>query len=182
MRRNAALAKLPTRPSDGTPRPAGPLTLRLSRGVPIGVALADLPVTPVDEELALVAFGNLQAGLLGRRLRVVRRPRAGRAPCRRNRGHIEQMDDPLNREADVAPSEHGLTDLLRPGEVAQMLGVSRSWLYGAAKDGRIPCVRLGAADGPLRFVERDLLEWLERARAGWRPRESNAATLRRAAA
>jgi excisionase family DNA binding protein len=50
--------------------------------------------------------------------------------------------------------------LLRPGEVAELLGVSRSWLYAAAQEGRIPCVRLGGADGPVRF-RRDALEaWL----------------------
>jgi excisionase family DNA binding protein len=92
------------------------------------------------------------------------------------------MDDLLDMESEGAATEQGLADLLRPVEVARMLGVSRSWLYGAAKDGRIPCVRLGGSDGPLRFVERDLLEWLERARAGWRPSESSAMTLRRAAA
>ena len=75
-----------------------------------------------------------------------------------------------------------LTGLLRPGEVARMLGVSRSWLYDAAKDGRIPCVRLGGPDGPVRFVERDLADWLERARAGWQPGDTSSDTLRRAAA
>ena len=63
-----------------------------------------------------------------------------------------------------------------------MLGVSRSWLYEAAKCGRIPCIRLGGPDGPLRFIECDLLEWLDRARAGWRPGDSSAETLRRATA
>ena len=92
------------------------------------------------------------------------------------------MDDLLDVEGEAGRTEEVLADLLRPTEVAQMLGVSRSWLYGAAKDGRIPCVRLGGPDGPLRFVERDLLEWLERARASWRPGESSATTVRRAAA
>ena len=41
--------------------------------------------------------------------------------------------------------------LLRPAEVVQLLGVSRSWLYEASKSGRIPCVRLGGADGPVRL-------------------------------
>jgi excisionase family DNA binding protein len=89
------------------------------------------------------------------------------------------MDDLLN-EVIGLPSDGGLADFLRPGEVAQMLGVSRSWVYGAAKDGRIPCVRLGGSDGPLRFVERDLVQWLERARAGWRPGTPSASILRRA--
>jgi excisionase family DNA binding protein len=56
------------------------------------------------------------------------------------------------------------SDLLKPSEVAQRLGVSRSWLYEAAKDGRIPCLRLGSTDGPLRFSAVDLEAWLMRAR------------------
>lgn len=63
-----------------------------------------------------------------------------------------------------------------------MLGVSRSWLYEAAKDGRVPCVRLGGPDGPVRFIEAELADWLERARAGWLPGDTTAETLRRAAA
>lgn len=43
-------------------------------------------------------------------------------------------------------------DLLKPTEIAHCLGVSRSWVYEAAKAGRIPCVRLGGPDGPLRFL------------------------------
>jgi excisionase family DNA binding protein len=50
-----------------------------------------------------------------------------------------------------------------------MLQVSRTWLYGAAKDGRIPSVRLGRPEGPVRFVEEDIERWLERARQAWRP-------------
>jgi excisionase family DNA binding protein len=89
----------------------------------------------------------------------------------------------MNDEVDPdTGSMTALTDLLRPGEVARMLGVSRSWLHDAAKDGRIPCVRLGGPDGPVRFVERDLADWLDRARAGWVPGETSADTLRRAAA
>src|SRR5437588_2813436 len=73
-----------------------------------------------------------------------------------------------------------VSDLLKPGEVARRLQVSRTWLYDAAKDGRIPSVRLGGADGPVRFVEEDIEQWLERARQAWRPGESGAQTLRRA--
>jgi excisionase family DNA binding protein len=82
----------------------------------------------------------------------------------------------------VAAPEGPLGELLRPTEVVQMLGVSRTWLYAAAKDGRVPCIRLGGPEGPVRFVERDLLAWLERARAGWVPGESTVDTARRAAA
>jgi excisionase family DNA binding protein len=61
------------------------------------------------------------------------------------------------------------TALLTPAEVALRLGVSRSWLYHAAKEGRIPCVRLGGDDGPVRFLEAELAVWLSRARRGRSP-------------
>jgi excisionase family DNA binding protein len=60
-------------------------------------------------------------------------------------------------------------ELLKPADVARRLGVSRSWLYEAAKHGRVPCVRLGGADGPLRFRERELEEWLQRGRSAEAP-------------
>jgi excisionase family DNA binding protein len=63
------------------------------------------------------------------------------------------------------------SDLLRPSEVAQRLGVSRSWLYEAARTGVIPCLRLGGPDGPLRFREDDLERWIDDARNPWRPPE-----------
>lgn len=53
-------------------------------------------------------------------------------------------------------------ELLKPADVAQRLGVSRSWLYEAARQGRVPCLRLGGEGGPLRFSEEDLAAWLER--------------------
>lgn len=73
-----------------------------------------------------------------------------------------------------------MTDLLKPSEVARMLQVSRTWRNDVAKDGRIPSVRLGGPDGPVRFVEQDIEQWLEGARQEWRPGESSAQTLRRA--
>lgn len=75
-----------------------------------------------------------------------------------------------------------LETLLKPGEVASRLGVSRSWLYDAAKDGRLPSIRLGGADGPLRFVESDLIAWIGRARAAWQPGDTARDTPQRAAA
>jgi excisionase family DNA binding protein len=59
------------------------------------------------------------------------------------------------------------TDLLKPAEVAAQLGVSRTWLYDAARAGRIPSIRIGGADGPLRFVREDLQRWIDDARAEW---------------
>jgi excisionase family DNA binding protein len=63
--------------------------------------------------------------------------------------------------------------LLKPVEVADLLGVSRSWVYDAASDGRLPAVRLGAADGPLRFVAEDVERWLQESRARWSPGRSS---------
>jgi excisionase family DNA binding protein len=58
-------------------------------------------------------------------------------------------------------SVHVMTyQLLKPEEVRQLLNVSRSWLYDAANDGRIPCIRLGGAGGPLRFERATLERWI----------------------
>ncbi|HME01830.1 MAG TPA: helix-turn-helix domain-containing protein [Solirubrobacteraceae bacterium] len=73
------------------------------------------------------------------------------------------------------------TELLKPTELAHRLRVSRTWLYEAARDGRIPSVRIGGPDGPLRFVPEDIDAWIDAARAGWWPGDSKRATLRRAA-
>ena len=54
--------------------------------------------------------------------------------------------------------------LLKPAEVARRLAVSRSWVYDAAADGRIPSIRLGGPDGPLRFLAEDVEAWLMGAR------------------
>jgi excisionase family DNA binding protein len=60
-------------------------------------------------------------------------------------------------------------DLLTPSEVAARLRVSRTWLYDAAKNGRLPSIRVGGGEGPLRFVPEDLEEWINEARAKWTP-------------
>lgn len=59
--------------------------------------------------------------------------------------------------------------LLKPSELAARLGVSRSWLYDAAKAGRIPSIRIGEEEGPLRFVPEDIQRWIDDARAAWLP-------------
>ena len=65
--------------------------------------------------------------------------------------------------------DDALPALLRPNDVARLFAVSRAWVYEAARTGRIPSVRLGGDDGPLRFVASDLEQWLADARASWRP-------------
>jgi excisionase family DNA binding protein len=59
--------------------------------------------------------------------------------------------------------------LMKPAEVSKLLAVSRSWVYDAAADGRIPAIRLGGPEGPLRFVRADLEVWLQEQRASWMP-------------
>ncbi len=65
---------------------------------------------------------------------------------------------------------------MKPTEVARQLGVSRSWLYHAAKTGRIPSIRIGGDDGPLRFVSEDIERWIDDARTAWKPGRSTLAT------
>jgi excisionase family DNA binding protein len=60
-------------------------------------------------------------------------------------------------------------NLLRPNDLARRLAVSRAWVYEAAKSGRIPSVRIGGVDGPLRFVPDDIERWLAEARSAWVP-------------
>ena len=76
------------------------------------------------------------------------------------------MPDHRARRALPEPSdeEDMVDDLLRPAQVARLLGVSRTWLYDAAKTGRIPSVRIGGPGGPVRFVREDLEAWLDDAR------------------
>jgi excisionase family DNA binding protein len=59
--------------------------------------------------------------------------------------------------------------LLRPAEICKLLAVSRTWVYAAAADGRIPSLRLGGPDGPLRFIRADVEAWLEAQRTAWLP-------------
>lgn len=66
-------------------------------------------------------------------------------------------------------------NLLKPNDVARQLAVSRAWVYEAARTGRIPSVRIGGQDGPLRFVPEDIDRWLADARAEWSPAISTSA-------
>lgn len=66
--------------------------------------------------------------------------------------------------------------LLKPSDLARQLGVSRSWLYDAAKAGHIPSIRIGGEEGPLRFVPEDVDRWIDEARAAWVPGRPTVAT------
>jgi len=78
----------------------------------------------------------------------------------------------VNNTMDESPT----LALLKPTALAAQLGVSRAWLYQAAKTGRIPSIRIGGEDGPLRFVPEDIQRWLDDARAEWIPGWSTRAT------
>lgn len=47
--------------------------------------------------------------------------------------------------------------LLTPSQAAQLLAVRTSWVYGAVREGRLPCLRLGRH---IRFLRSDLERWL----------------------
>ncbi|WP_371878691.1 helix-turn-helix domain-containing protein [Conexibacter sp. DBS9H8] len=49
--------------------------------------------------------------------------------------------------------------LLTPEEVGRLLAVPKSWVYGAARTGQLPAVRLGRY---VRFREATIVEWLEK--------------------
>jgi excisionase family DNA binding protein len=75
--------------------------------------------------------------------------------------------------------EDALGRLLTSREVAALLAVSRSWVYEAAKAGRIPSIRIGDRDGPLRFAQEDIEDWLGHARSAWEPGRPPPATAGR---
>jgi excisionase family DNA binding protein len=69
---------------------------------------------------------------------------------------------PLSDEARLAtghgsPSEGGRS-LLTAGEVAQLLGVPRTWVYEQSRAGRIPTVRLGRYR---RYRQEAIERWLQ---------------------
>src|SRR5690349_1860326 len=81
---------------------------------------------------------------------------------------IVGMENFVTRLDEHADGPEPVPTLPRPSDVAARLGVSRTWLYDAAKDGRIPSIRLGAPDGTLRFVPGDVRDWIEAGRAASR--------------
>ena len=69
-----------------------------------------------------------------------------------------------------------MSTLIRPSDLAQELCVSRAWVYDAANRGRIPSIRIGGEQGPLRFVVEDVDRWIDAARQAWRPGGGSVAT------
>ena len=87
----------------------------------------------------------------GARQAITTRGRAGTTSADTGRSSFSRFSGcPACRRSEYVNA------LLKPAEVQALLGVSRAWVYAAAQDGRLPCVRLGGPDGPLRFRPTDL--------------------------
>lgn len=65
--------------------------------------------------------------------------------------------------------DEGPIDLLTVGEVAELLRVSDSWIYLAIQDERIPSLRIGGPDGPIRFLRSELVAYVHACRVGPHP-------------
>lgn len=77
-------------------------------------------------------------------------------------GIVKFMSDPHGEDKDIP-------QLKKAAFVAERLEVSTRWVYRAAEAGLLPAIRLGGPEGPVRFLERDIRQWIELARARWRP-------------
>jgi excisionase family DNA binding protein len=64
--------------------------------------------------------------------------------------------EPATIAVGARERDRSMRPLLTPRQAAELLAVSRSWIYDAASTGRVPCVRLGGPGGPLRFRPEDL--------------------------
>jgi excisionase family DNA binding protein len=62
-----------------------------------------------------------------------------------------------------ATPQPGLPRLLDVGEVAALLGKSRTWVYRGAESGALPAVHVGRS---VRFDPDDLARWLDARRVG----------------
>jgi len=79
----------------------------------------------------------------------------------------DDMDSPSGKGSVVSE------ELLKPMQIAERWGVSRSWVYRAAEEGRIPHLRLGGGRGPLRFSPSAINHFEEQARRPAGPRSLN---------
>jgi predicted DNA-binding transcriptional regulator AlpA len=72
---------------------------------------------------------------------------------------------------DEGPGCHAApVQLLTAEEVRGLFRVSTTWLYIAAKKGRIPCLRIGGPKGPVRFSRSELEAYISERHVGPRPR------------
>lgn len=70
------------------------------------------------------------------------------------------MPDQLSFD-DQRPAPRVTEPLLTAREAATLLSVRPSWIYDAARNGALPCIRLGKH---LRFLHSDLERWIDRQR------------------
>lgn len=69
------------------------------------------------------------------------------------------MDTSIHRDNHTPQTPRPLDGpLLRPDQVAALLSVKTSWVYDAARTGKLPCIRVGRH---IRFTRAMLEEWLQ---------------------
>jgi excisionase family DNA binding protein len=78
---------------------------------------------------------------------------------------ITSKPEPAPSDAAGSISE----TLLTASQLAKRFSVSQAWVYQAVADGRLPHIRLGRADGPVRFVAAEIDAWPEEQRRTWLP-------------
>lgn len=70
------------------------------------------------------------------------------------------MSSPTRPAGEISPPIRPLDGpLLRPEQAAELLAVKTSWIYEAARTGKLPCIRVGRH---LRFTRAMLEDWLAR--------------------
>jgi excisionase family DNA binding protein len=67
----------------------------------------------------------------------------------------ERATETRRRDCPIRPLDG---PLLTPAEAAALLSVKTSWIYEAARSGRLPCLRIGRH---IRFTQEMLEKWLE---------------------
>lgn len=58
------------------------------------------------------------------------------------------------------------SDMLRVGDVAEILGVSRPCVYALIRESKLACHRIGVGRGALRIRRADVNEYLQSCRVG----------------
>ncbi len=65
---------------------------------------------------------------------------------------------------DQHPTDNNTQKLLRPKEAATLIGLTTNTIRAYVRQGKIPCVRLGGPNGPIRFDLRELHAWINQNR------------------